>query len=59
MCLNFFILGSAASFEVLYVGLIDFGCGACAACIFFFIYSMRNVLAGLFLYLKLSNIGNR
>ena len=40
------IIGSAASFEVLYVGLIDFGSGACAACIFFFAYSMKNVLTG-------------
>ena len=62
LCFNefkpFIISGSAASFEVLYVGLIDFGCGACAACIFFFIYSMRNVLAGLFIHLKFNNIDN-
>ena len=48
------IIGSAASFEVLYVGLIDFGSGACAACIFFFAYSMKNVLTGQFSFVVLS-----
>ena len=50
---NGIFVGSAKSWEVLYVGLIDFGLGAAGACVFFFFYSMRNVLTGLLFYLKL------
>ena len=41
-----YLAGRAAAFEVLYVGLINFGAGACAATAYLFLAGMRSALTG-------------
>ena len=41
-----YYMKSAAAFEILYVGLINFGLGACGCCIYLFFLGMTSVLTG-------------